>query len=344
MPNTMSSIQLRESSLGAHYDDVVHARFALFWKRKHLILQILGVALALGVLALFALPQRYTAVAYVYEGSAVRSSVGPADRPINFDASLLVETQARLLRSHQLARQVVQQLGFERLGAEVAEGFFSSWLQMFFYGDTIGSSTYKLDMAAAKLLKGLTVETEPRVYLISARYTAGDPRLAADITNAFVTEYLRINALQTASDQVASSQIELSRSLATLGEKHPTIVKMKLAVEAAEANFKRQMLKTPTELQTAAGETVAFAQPVTVPSSPNALLVIVSFVFAGLAIGLGVCLFLERRNMNFHASILALEPTPKQKPVRQQPRRSPANGGRATSTVTSTATSPPPAA
>jgi uncharacterized protein involved in exopolysaccharide biosynthesis len=336
MPNTMSSIQLRESSLGAHYDDVVHARFALFWKRKHLILQILGVALALGVLALFALPQRYTAVAYVYEGSAVRSSVGPADRPINFDASLLVETQAR---------QVVQQLGFERLGAEVAEGFFSSWLQMFFYGDTIGSSTYKLDMAAAKLLKGLTVETEPRVYLISARYTAGDPRLAADITNAFVTEYLRINALQTASDQVASSQIELSRSLATLGEKHPTIVKMKLAVEAAEANFKRQMLKTPTELQTAAGETVAFAQPVTVPSSPNALLVIVSFVFAGLALGLGVCLFLERRNMNFHASILALEPTPKQKPVRQQPRRSPANGGRATSTVTSTtATSPPPAA
>ena len=110
---------------------------------------------------------------------------------IAIDASMLVETQSRLLQSQAIAQRVVQRLGLERIRPAVSENPLSSWLQAQFYGDVAKTPEFQEDMAARKLLSGLSVRTEPRVYLIVVRYTAGDPELAALITNAFVVELLQ---------------------------------------------------------------------------------------------------------------------------------------------------------
>ena len=115
---------------------------------------------------------------------------------VALDASMLVETRSRLLQSQQLARRVVERLGLERIRPAVSEGLFSSWLGAKFYGDARAPG-YPEDIAAKRLLRGLSVKTEPRVYLITVRYTAGDPELAALITNAFVAEFLQTTRLRT---------------------------------------------------------------------------------------------------------------------------------------------------
>jgi uncharacterized protein involved in exopolysaccharide biosynthesis len=46
-------------------------------------------------------------------------------------------------------------------------------------------------LAAAKLMRGLSVQTELRAYLISLAYTATNPELAAVVTNTFLAEFLR---------------------------------------------------------------------------------------------------------------------------------------------------------
>ena len=120
---------------------------------------------------------------------------------------MLVETRSRLLQSQQLARRVVERLGLERIRPAVSEGLFSSWLRAKFYGDARAPG-YPEDMAAKRLLRGLSVTTEPRSYLIAVRYTAGDPELAALITNAFVVEFLqtiRLRILFQQRDGTASA-------------------------------------------------------------------------------------------------------------------------------------------
>ena len=45
-----------------------------------------------------------------------KNNAGPL---VNLDASLLVAARARLLQSHQLARQVVDRFGYEQLRSEL---------------------------------------------------------------------------------------------------------------------------------------------------------------------------------------------------------------------------------
>ena len=90
----------------------------------------------------------------------------------------------------------MQRLGLERISPAVSENPISSWLQAQFYGDVAKTPEFQEDLAARKLLRGLSVRTEPRVYLITVNYTARDPELAAVITNAFFVELLQTITLQ----------------------------------------------------------------------------------------------------------------------------------------------------
>ena len=107
----------------------------------------------------------------------------------------MIETQSRLLQSHDLARRVVQQLGLERLRPEVSE---TDWLPDKLYGTTKVQED-ETDRAAARLLRRLSVKSDPRAYLIDVRYTSSNSALAVVITNAFVAESLRSSKLQMLS-------------------------------------------------------------------------------------------------------------------------------------------------
>ena len=265
-------------------------------RQKLLIMAIVATALVLGVIATLAMPKRYTAEAYIREGFAASDSAATpgstGGRAINFDASLLVETRSRLFESHQLARRVVEDL--ELAGIQSEQSTIASWLAAKFYGDATTSPEYQEDLAATKLLRGLSIRTEPRVYQIVLRYTAKDPKRATLITNTFLAEFLRTTTLQTLSQQRASAQAILSESLATLGDKHPKVIQAKMRLASADSLIKEQLSKTPEDILKTADENITFAQASTIPSSPNPPLLIGIALLVGLLAGIGIAIWLER--------------------------------------------------
>jgi len=233
-----------------------------------------AVALAIGIILALTMPKQYTAEAYLRDALKVEDNTlynKAEDRAVvAIDASMLVETQSRLLQSQAIAHRVVKRLGLERIGPAVGQNPISSWLQGEFYGDVVKSPEFQEDLAARKLLRGLSVRTEPRVYLITVNYTAGDPELAALIANTFVVELLQTITLQSFAQQLRAAERSLSVDLATLGKQHPKVLAGKMRIQAAEALLKTQLSKTTQEIERAASNTnVTFASIPVVPSSPN---------------------------------------------------------------------------
>ena len=167
----------------------------------------------------------------------------------------------------------------------------SAWLQEMFYGDATRDPEYQRDLATTRLLGGLAVKTEPRVYQITVQYTADNPELAALIANTFVSEYLRSTTLQTLSDERASAQAALSEQLANYGDKHPKVWEARLRLQAAEALLKEQLSKPSEEFGRAAGENVTSAQAVAVPTSPDPKVFIGISLLIGFVVGGGLALF-----------------------------------------------------
>jgi len=295
----LDPVHIGPPSLGIHYKQVVVEMLGKLSRHKLLIVVMVATALVSGIIASLTMPQEYTAEAFIREGLAVSDSATAVNgtsvgRPVAFDASLLVETRSQLFQSHQLARQVVQSLGLERLRPIVGRGRLSTWLQRGFYGDATNALEYQVDMAATRLMRGLSVKTEPRVYQIVLRYTAEDPELATAVTNAFVVEFLRTTSLQKLSGQRAAAQAALTENLATLGEKHPKVREARRRLADVEALMKEQPAKTPEDIQKSAGENVTFAEASVIPSSPNPSLIIGLALLGGLAAGIGLAYWLER--------------------------------------------------
>ena len=264
----LDSVASGDASLGSYYEDRLRVILTGVWRHKLLVLATIAAALVIGITLALVMPKRYTAEASVREGFAdAVTSYGKSGGGgvIALDASMLVETRSRLLQSRWLARRVVERLGLERIRPAVSEGLFSSWLGAKFYGEARAPG-YPEDMAAKRLLSGLSVKTEPRVYQITVGYTAGDPELAALITNAFVVEFLQTARLQTLSQQRNLAQQALSEDLATLGAKHPKVVEEKMRLEAADAILKAQLSKNSEEIERTGGGSVSFAQASTIPS------------------------------------------------------------------------------
>jgi uncharacterized protein involved in exopolysaccharide biosynthesis len=276
-----------------HTEVTLYLSLSSLWRRKLLIVAIVATALGLGIIAVLVMPQRYTAEAYIRgavtaSDALAKNDEGSSAAIISLDLSRMIETQSLLLRSHQLARRVVEQLGPEKLRSEVGEG---GWLE--FYSKRADIPARQEDMAATRLLHGLSVTTDPRAYLITVRYTARDPELADLITNAFVAESLRSIRLQILSQQRSSTQASLSERLVKFGDKHPRVIEKRLGLQAIDSLSEKWQHATHDEILRAAGENVT--QAMALPSSPIRF-VISLHVLVGVLVGVGVALWLEQGN------------------------------------------------
>ena len=281
------------TSLGRHYEDKLLVVLTNVWRHKLMIIATVAVALVIGIALAIMMPKQYTAAAYLQGGFGPEEAISPDDktstgRVLALDASMLVETQARVLQSLQLAQRVVHRLGGPLF---VSGSPFSSWLRAQFYGDVTRTAEFQEDMAARNLLRGLSVTTEPRVYLIVIRYTAGDPARAALIANAFVVEFLQTITLQTLYQQRDAAERTLLQRRATFGEKHPKVIEAQLRLQAADARLNAQMGKTTEEIERRAGGNVTFAQADMVPSSPNPRILIGLALLIGLGGGTAMATF-----------------------------------------------------
>jgi uncharacterized protein involved in exopolysaccharide biosynthesis len=265
--------------------EVLQAALASLWRRKLLVLGSAAIAVVLGFIAVLVMPARYTAEAYIrggFDPSAAYAVTKEEDATrvgsISLDLMRVIETQSRWLQTPELARRVVQQLGLERLRPEV--------------GETVSTGGDKDGAAAVRLLRRLSVTSDPRAYLIAVRYTTGDPDLAILITNAFVAEVLRSTRLQTLFQQRAYTQARLSTQLARFGEKHPKVAELRTQLATMNDSLKRQTSESPEAILQTAGENVTKATAA--PSNPHPLRVVGLFLFVSLLIGTGVSLWLER--------------------------------------------------
>lgn len=302
----LDPVHIGSPTLGIEYKQVVTETLRKLSRHKFLIMAMVAAALVLGIVAALAIPKRYTAEAFIREGLAASDSASAShattgERPVAFDASLLVETRSQMFQSHQLARQVVLSLGLERLRPVVGRGRLSTWLAREFYGDATNAPEYQEDIAATKLMRGLSVKTEPRVYQIVLRYGAKDPELATAVTNAFVVEFLRTTSLQKLSGQRGAAQAALTETLATLGDKHPKVQEARMRLASTEALMKDQLTKTADDIQKSAGENITFAEASVIPSSPNPPLIIFFALLGGMGVGIGLALWLERSPQRRHA-------------------------------------------
>ena len=290
-------IPLAPGTLGS--EQPLQAMLAGVWRHKLLVLGIVAVALALGVVAVFTIPAWYTAQAYI-RGEFVASDTLPipvkntttgsvSGGSMNLDPARVIETQSRLLQSNPLARRVVQQLGFERLQPVLNK---RGWLPSFFHSTKEQTSEERLDAAAGKVLNGLSVTSDPRAYLITVRYTAGDPDLSILIANSFVAELLRSTRLQLLFQQRYSAQAVLSNQLAKFGEKHPKVAELRIQLAATNASLKQHMSEAPKSILQGAGENVTKA--IAGGPRPNSVFVISLFLILGLVIGIGTSLWVER--------------------------------------------------
>ena len=262
MSSTLDFVQIEPSSLDVGFGEVLHAALASLWRRKLLVGAIVATALALGIIAVFVIPPSYTSEAYIRGGFVASNAVAKDEDSksgpfIGLDLMRVIETQSRLLQSHDLARRVVQQLGLEQLRPEVSE---RHWLPDKFYASAANIQEDETDRAATRLLSRLSVKSDPlRTYLIKVRYTGKDSALAVVITNAFVAEFLRSSKLQTLSQQRSSAEATLSRQLAKFGDKHPRVTQAKMRLAATDDLLKEQLSEAPEVLLQAAGENVTKA-------------------------------------------------------------------------------------
>lgn len=291
------SIPLAPGTIGS--EPVLLAMLARVWRRKLLVLGIVATALVLGIIAVVLMPARYTAQAYI-RGEFVASDTLPmqvknmstgslSTGPMSLDPVRVIETQSRLLQSNRLARRVVEQLGLERLQPLLNK---PGWLPSLVKGRGAQTPEDKLDVATGRLLNGLTVTSDPRAYLITVRYSSGDPELSILIANAFVAELLRSTRLQGLFQQRYSAQATLSNQLAKFGEKHPKVAELRTQLAATNDSLEKQMNESREAILQAAGENVTKA--VASPSGPTPIFVVGLLLIFGLVIGVATSLWLER--------------------------------------------------
>jgi uncharacterized protein involved in exopolysaccharide biosynthesis len=276
----------------------VHAALVGLWRHKLLMTGIIVASLVLGIIAAVAIPKQYTAEAHI-RGEFLASNPAVQDEkgtisigPISLDLERIIETQSRLLQSQQVALRVVQQIGLERLQPVVSK---HRWFLPNLTGSSAKTQEDIEDIAAAKLLAGLSVITDPRAYLLTVRYSADDPELAVLITDAFVAELLRNARLQELSRQRAFAEASLSEQLAKFGDKHPRLVNVRMRLAMADDLMKEQLKESPEAIRKAAGENVTNA--ISDAPRPRPLFVIGLLLLIGFVISIVTVLWLERERL-----------------------------------------------
>jgi uncharacterized protein involved in exopolysaccharide biosynthesis len=255
----------------------------------------------MGWIGILLMPERYTAEAYIKgEFFAVPDTLAKVDESTTagsmqqLDLGRVIESQSRLLQSHQIARRVVEQIGLERLQPIVSKRQF---LPATFFGSADKTPSDEIGVAATRLLRGLSVENYPRAYLLTVRYTAGDPELAKLVANTFLGEILRSANVQMLLRQQSLAQAALSIQLAKFGNRHPSVAQARLRLATTDDMLKKEVQAKPDAMIQAAGETVTKA----ISAAPASRSLVLLLVLVGsLAAGIALALWLERDNWYTH--------------------------------------------
>ncbi|CAD5256959.1 conserved hypothetical protein [Bosea sp. 62] len=205
-------------TLARHYDVVTFDFLSMLWRRRLLIAAVTCGVMLMAALYLMVTPQRYTAdLVLQFDFTREDSGGGGKASSVALDASTLVESEARIIRSLATARAVAARLGLDQETRTQSSGLLGGAAELIFpsavrrtlrdltgFGDA--AEPTQRDIAAQRLLASLGVSNDTKAYLVTLTYRDTDPDRAALIVNTFGNEYLRRKMEATANASQRSSQ------------------------------------------------------------------------------------------------------------------------------------------
>lgn len=300
------------------------------WRRRWLLASIMILSLATGLLYVQRLKSQFTSETIVqvdFSGDAPISSNTAAATSI-LDARAVIESDTRIIGSLSTARRVVSRLGLVNDPEFVPqEGFLRKLLATIGLGRPPLDASQLSELAALKLLQDLSVSNDRQSYLITIRYTSPDPDKAAQIANAFATEYLQERSrvsFERANRNLLWLRAQITSAREALANIEQAIISESSTVDVrarqakltgleAEATATRERIRTLTdnlqqaralaELKPASARIAVQALPRTIPSSLSNTIILAMVTGVGAILGAMLIFLLERRDTGFKTSV-----------------------------------------
>lgn len=270
------------------------------------------LALALATAYLRFGPRSYIAESVIRLNFESSPGANASSTPrVALDAAAVVESEARMVRSRNVAEKVVTRL---HLADDAAfggpPGLISRAINAIMHrpstmeenasGAPAGGATddTRFDRAVARVMGSTTVENDNKSYLIGVKFHWSSPKTAATLAAAIAEEYLRERQVQSLLAAKAGLQSELTQLGLRLGTRHPTYV----ATEAKLAEVDRRIAERSTAsdpVESAAigdfsADIAMPAQAPPIPASPKPKVVYGLALLAGIMIS-GLLVVLRQR-------------------------------------------------
>lgn len=298
--------QRLQYGLAMFYEAVAFDTLRALWRNRLLIASFVAAGLVLAVLGILVVERRYSADAVIQLDFAREDPARKTPPSAAMDAAILVEGEARLIRSAALARRVVTRLKLDEDPGYASLGLFARFLSVLRAPAAGAPSPSKIDLAARRLAQQLTVTNDNRSYLINISIMSNSPEWSAKLANAFAVEYLNDRVIQRLREAEAGARGALGDARATYGEKHPSVIQANAQLAAAEARTREQEklgAERPDELRPAPGQSFLKAEPVWIPAGPNSVAFLAIGLLGSLLAAIGLALLLERRDTGFRTEI-----------------------------------------
>ena len=295
--------QLERADVRSHYENVAAGTLLSIRRHWRLLASLVALALALACAIIPVMPRQYSAVALVYPDLfSEQQKIVPL---ASVDAASIVSSEARLIVSDAILQAVVRRLGLdlnpEAGGSHSWASELLDWFRAMFLPETRNHSPF--DRQVAMLRNKVEVMKDTRSYLISISFTARSADEAARVVNAIALEYLWDKTNHRRRDAVSAAEGELARQLMIYGEKHPKVLQVAQALDAARAALKagmdpedggRDAIVDGRDASVTDGS-VKLALPNRTPTSPKGFMILGLSIMLGLLAGIGLAVWRDRR-------------------------------------------------
>jgi uncharacterized protein involved in exopolysaccharide biosynthesis len=277
-PRERPSPRPKRGDYRVYYADLAARTLSSIVRHRWFIVKFVAVTLALACISIPLIPRKYSAEALIHPSLFSREQ----DKVValaSVDGAAMVNGEARLIRSDAVLRAVAMRLGHDPEAKSRSRArLVLDWIRAEFLPETRNHSSF--DRTVALLRNKVVVMNDTRSYLISISFTASTADEAAQVVNAFVTEYLSYKSKQRGLDKIDVAEAELRRQQAIYGDKHPKTLQAVAELDAQD--------------EVANDRSVRLAAPNQTPTSPKGSVILALSFLSALLVSIGLAVWRDR--------------------------------------------------
>jgi len=210
-----------------HNQDVIVGAVRRIWRRRRWVIGSVVAAVVVATIFLLAVQKEYVAYTLLRLEFVGGSQAGVAR--VQLDASALVESEARILRSVNLMKKIVTRNDLYTQGNAATPPGWWPGLRGLLSGsqsNRAGTVSAKqddkdFDAFVAGMVRRTSIENDSKSYLIGIRFRAASPDFAATAANAIARTYLQERLSQTLLALRSRLEGELAQLDEVYGPLHP---------------------------------------------------------------------------------------------------------------------------